>query len=138
MLGIWKWGLVVGALVVVSGCGGGYASSPHTTAQVPKQLATASVPGVGKVLVDNGRTVYILTKPGEKNVPCTAASGCTSAWPPVSQTFDGWRVYEYTGDSGSGQANGEGLKSFGGTWYALRPSGRPVKQSSSGGGYRYP
>ena len=133
MLGIWKWGLVVGALVVVSGCGGGYAPSPHTTAPVSKQLAPASVPGVGTVLVDNGRTVYVLTKPGEKNVSCTAASGCTAAWPPVSRTFDGWRVYEYTGDSGSGQANGEGLKSFGGTWYALTPSGQLAKQSSSGG-----
>ena len=61
------------------------------------------------------------------------------AWPePVSPAFKGWRLYEYTGDTGSGQANGQGLKSYGGTWYALDASGRPVKRSSSSsypGGY---
>jgi hypothetical protein len=41
-------------------------------------------------------------------------------------------MYEYTGDSGSGQANGEGIKSFGGTWYVLNPSGQPVKSKSGG------
>ena len=58
--------------------------------------------------------------------------------PLLSTTYKGWRVYEYTGDTGSGQANGQGLKSFGGTWYVLNASGQPVKTSSSGGGYGYP
>jgi predicted lipoprotein with Yx(FWY)xxD motif len=99
----------------------------------------ASVSGVGKVLVDGkGRTVYILTKAGTKNVPCTDASGCTAVWLPVPAPYKGWRLYEYTGDSGSGQANGEGLQSYGGTWYVLNASGVPVKQSSSVGGYGYP
>lgn len=143
MLGVSNRGLVVGALVVLSGvvagCGSGYGSAPATTAtHTTSRFTTASVPGVGTVLVDGGRTIYVLTKPGEKNVPCTAASGCTSAWPPVTGAYKGWRVYEYTGDTGSGQANGEGLKSYGGTWYALDASGRPVETSSSGGGYGYP
>jgi hypothetical protein len=47
-------------------------------------------------------------------------------------TYNGWLMYEYTGDSGSGQANGEGIKSFGGTWYVLNPSGQPVKSKSGG------
>ena len=130
--------------VALAGCGGGYGSGPattavHTTVQTPAHFTTANVSGVGTVLVDGkGRTVYVLTKNGKTNVPCTGASGCTAVWPPVSGAFKGWRPYEYTGDTGSGQANGQGLKSFGGTWYVLGPSGQPVKTSSSSGGYGYP
>ena len=119
------------------------------------------------MLVDGkGRTVYILTKAGTKNVPCTDASGCTDVWPDLSlpdgtsvatagmgakasllgtqnangetyPTYNGYLLYEYGGDGDAGQANGEGIKSFGGTWYALSPSGDPVKKSSGSGGYGY-
>lgn len=180
MLGISNRGLVVGAIVVLAGvaagCGGGYGSSPtttraagtHKTVQASTRFSTADVSGVGTVVVDGkGRTVYILTKDGKTNVPCTDESGCTAAWPDLPlkdgvmaakagngimasmlstkkssdgetyPTYNGWLMYEYTGDSGSGQANGQGIKSFGGTWYVLDPSGKPVT-SSSGGGYHYP
>lgn len=49
-------------------------------------------------------------------------------------TINGWLVYEYSGDSGPGQANGQGIKSFGGTWYVLNASGNPIKSSSGGSG----
>ena len=61
-------------------------------------------------------------------------------------TYNGWLMYEYTGDSGPAQGHGEGIQSFGGTWYALSPSGNPVTSSggatgsttgSSSGGYGY-
>ena len=39
------------------------------------------------------------------------------------------------GDSAAGQANGEGITSFGGTWYVLDPSGMAVKQSGGSSGY---
>jgi hypothetical protein len=138
MLGIPNRGLVVGAIVaaigLVAGCGGstGGVAGAHKTSQ----FGTANVSGVGTVVVDGeGRTVYVLTKNGTTNLPCTAASGCRTVWPPVG-TYKSWHLYEYTGDSGSGQANGQGITSFGGTWYALSPSGQPVKSSSSsGGGY---
>lgn len=118
------------------------------------------------VVDGSGRTVYILTSGSRKNVPCTDASGCTKVWPDLPlpsgksaakagmglnasllgtkklgdgetyPTYGGWLMYEYTGDSSPGQANGEGIKSFGGTWYALSPSGQPVTSmsGSSGGG----
>jgi predicted lipoprotein with Yx(FWY)xxD motif len=138
------------AVFALAACAGGYsspASAPPTTTNTSgsngnaAKFSTANVSGVGRVVVDGkGRTVYILTSSRMKNVPCTDASGCTGVWPPVTATYKGWRVYEYTGDTGSGQANGQGLKSFGGTWYVLNSSGQPVKQSSSGGGggYQYP
>jgi predicted lipoprotein with Yx(FWY)xxD motif len=125
------------------------------------------------VVDGRGRTVYILTSSGHTNVPCTDASGCTKLWPDLPlpdgtaaakagpgleasllgtkklsegetyPTYNGWLMYEYSGDSGPGQAKGQGIKSFGGTWYVLDASGNPVTPSSggsggSGGGGGYP
>jgi hypothetical protein len=41
-------------------------------------------------------------------------------------TYNGWLMYEFSGDGGPGQGKGQGIKSFGGTWYALSPAGTPV------------
>ena len=41
-------------------------------------------------------------------------------------TYNGWLMYEYTGDTGPDQVNGQGISSFGGTWYILSPSGDPL------------
>ena len=128
-------------------------------------FSVASVSGVGNVVVDaKGRTVYVLTSGSMKNVPCTDGNGCTKLWPDLSlpdgvsaakagsglnasllgtkpsngetyPTYNGWLMYEYSGDSSPGDANGQGIKSFGGTWYVLDASGNPVKSSGSGGGY---
>jgi predicted lipoprotein with Yx(FWY)xxD motif len=119
-----------------------------------------------------GYTVYILTADGHHNVACTDATGCTKVWPDLPlpdgvsaatagpgveanllkakkssdgetyPTYNGWLMYEYAADSGPAQANGQGIKSFGGTWYALSPSGTPVIQktspsSGSSNGYNY-
>lgn len=116
------------------------------------------------VVDGRGRTVYILTTGGHANVPCTDTSGCTKVWPDLPlpsgtsaakagmgikpsllqakklsdgntyPTYNRWLIYEYTGDSSAGQANGEGINSFGGTWYALSPSGQPIKSKSGGSG----
>lgn len=144
-------------------------ASSGTPSSPGAKFSTARVSGVGTVVVDGrGRTVYILTSGGHTNVPCTAASGCTKLWPtlPLSggmttasagtgikasllgtktlngktyPTYNGWLMYEYSGDSGPGHANGERIKSYGGTWYALKASGKPVTSksggSSGGGGY---
>jgi predicted lipoprotein with Yx(FWY)xxD motif len=150
---------------------GGASSSPGT------MFSAANVPGLGSVVVDGkGRTVYLLTG-SQKNLPCDDASGCTKVWPDLAlpdgtsaatagpglqqsllgtmklssgetyPTYGGYLMYEFTGDSGPGQGAGQGIKSFGGTWYALTPAGTPVgaaaaggssnttTKSSSGGGY---
>lgn len=112
------------------------------------------------VVDGRGRTVYLLTSGDHTNVPCDDASGCTKVWPdlPLPQgtssakagnglqasllstmklsdgetypTYNGWLMYEYVGDSGPGQAHGEGIQSFGGTWYAISPAGTPVTAPS--------
>ena len=108
------------------------------------------------VVDGNGRTVYLLTSGGHTNVPCDDASGCTKVWPDLPfpggvssatagngvrpsllgtmklsdgetyPTYNGWLMYEFSGDSGLGQGKGQGIHSFGGTWYAISPAGTPV------------
>lgn len=119
------------------------------------------------VVDGKGRTVYILTSGAKKNVPCTDASGCTAVWPDLPlpdgtsaakagmglhasllgtmkesdgetyPTYNGYLLYEYASDAGPGQANGQGLTSFGGTWYVLSPSGNPITSGGSAGGGGY-
>jgi predicted lipoprotein with Yx(FWY)xxD motif len=106
----------------------------------------------GKILVDSsGKVLYFLTDTNGKSFAC--ANGCTGLWPPLftkgkpragsgaagkklgtvkrgarlQVTYDGHPLYLYAGDSRSGQVNGEGIKSFGGTWYVLSSTGSAVK-----------
>jgi predicted lipoprotein with Yx(FWY)xxD motif len=142
----------------------GSSGKPSTSFSSAKVSGVGSV-----LVDGSGRTVYILTADGKTNVPCDDASGCTGMWPDLPlpdgssgakagtgvkasllgtkklsdgetyPTYHGWLVYEYSGDSGPGQSNGQGIKSFGGTWYVLNSSGNPVTTmsggSSGGGGY---
>jgi predicted lipoprotein with Yx(FWY)xxD motif len=117
----------------------------------------------------NERTVYVLTFGTRKNMPCTSSTACTDVWPslPLTSatsapkagsginssmlgttelndgktypTYNGWLMYEYSGDSGPDRAGGEGISSYGGTWCVLSPSGQPITasaaNSSGGNGY---
>ena len=123
-----------------------------------------------------GQTLYLLTSEQGGKITCTQANGCTTAWPETTLpagmtaakagsgvqgsllgtvrdasgglevTYNHWPLYTYAGDSGPGVAHGQGLTSFGGTWYVLSASGNPVtasqaqagnSSSSPGGGYGY-
>src|SRR3984893_8596379 len=118
------------------------------------------------------QTLYMLTSETGGKITCTQANGCTQAWPEtllkngataatvgsgaqssllgtvkdasgnLEVTYNHWPLYTFSGDSGTGVAKGQGLTSFGGTWYVLNGSGNPVTGSSSGtassgGGYGY-
>jgi predicted lipoprotein with Yx(FWY)xxD motif len=118
-----------------------------------------------------GQTLYMLTSEKGGKITCTQANGCTQAWPEtlltngataakagsgvqssllgtvkdasgnLEVTYNHWRLYTFSGDSGPGAAKGQGLTSFGGTWYVLNGSGNPVTSpsgnASPGGGYGY-
>ena len=103
-----------------------------------------------------GQTLYMLTSEKGGKITCTASNGCTKAWPEIDLpsgvtaakagagvqasllgtvkgadgtevTYNGWPLYTFVGDSGAaGVAKGQGLTSFGGTWYVLNSSGNPV------------
>src|ERR1700744_2120156 len=161
VLGGWllAGGLGLGTAATVAACGssssGPAAGSPSSTAPAGASSAAAatisvkSVSGVGTVLVNGqGQTLYMLTSEKGGKITCTEANGCTKAWPEtlltsgattaedgsgkLEVTYNHWPLYTFSGDSGPGAAQGQGLTSFGGTWYVLNGSGNPVTSSSSG------
>jgi predicted lipoprotein with Yx(FWY)xxD motif len=57
-------------------------SSPTANADAAITVATASLPGVGTVLVNgNGQTLYLLSSEQGGKLTCTDANGCTKVWP---------------------------------------------------------
>ena len=124
---------------------------------------------LGPVLVDSlGFTVYLVTADSKDHSTCSAQ--CLQRWPlvpapvgsDVSQapgisaalattratsgalmlTAGGWPLYTFIKDAAPGQVSGEGVTAFGGTWYAVSPSGEPVMAppsapatTTSGGAY---
>jgi predicted lipoprotein with Yx(FWY)xxD motif len=109
--------------------------------------------GLGAVLVNSqGRTLYHLITESATKISCTGP--CASTWPPLTvasgqqpqagagvtgtltavdrpdgtkqAAFDGQPLYTYSGDSKTGDTNGEGI---GGVWHVIK-----VSASSSGAG----
>jgi len=106
--------------------------------------------------------VYLLTadKPGHSS----CSTQCLQYWPPVAApagasvpsvggisaalaeaktttgapmlTAGGWPLYTFVKDKAPGDVAGQGVKSFGGTWYAVSPSGAAVTAppATTGGG----
>jgi predicted lipoprotein with Yx(FWY)xxD motif len=117
-------------------------------------ITTASASGSKFLISGTGHAVYLWAKDGKNSSACTGA--CASAWPPVPATgkvtaaggavssdlgtitrsdgtkqvtYDGHPLYYFAGDSGAGQANGQGSDSFGAKWWLVAPSGASVTGS---------
>ena len=101
-----------------------------------------------KIVVDaHGRTLYALSPETTHHLLCRS-SECLHAWPPLTVhsrkgkltagsgvhghlgilrrsngtfqvTLGGLPLYHFSGDSAKGAANGENVKSFGGTWHVI-------------------
>jgi predicted lipoprotein with Yx(FWY)xxD motif len=57
-------------------------SSPAANADAAITVATASIPGVGTVLVNGkGQTLYLLSSEQGGKLTCTDENGCTKVWP---------------------------------------------------------
>ena len=119
-------------------------------------VKTADDPSLGTILVDaDGKTLYTLTN-GTVAVACTG--GCLTAWPPallpagtttatgsagvtklgttpsgtdLQVTHDGLPLYRFAADTAAGDANGDGISSFGGTWHVVKISGAASDNSTS-------
>jgi predicted lipoprotein with Yx(FWY)xxD motif len=155
-----------------SGTAGSAGSSPSSAVTVSARnvpgLGTVLVNG-------QGQTLYLLTSEKGGKITCTGGNGCTKIWPGITLpqgttaakagsgvissllgtvkdasanlevTCNGWPLYSYAADSGPGVAHGQGIATFGGTWYVLNASGDPVtgksqpsgSSSSSGSGDGY-
>src|SRR4051794_22576424 len=137
---------------------GGGTSTGTTAASGAAAIATAKVPGVGTVLTNSdGQTLYLFQ--ADTGTKSTCSGECASLWPPVTTTgdatatmgatssmlgtttrddgttqvtYNGHPIYTYSGDTTSGQANGEGLNTYGGLWYAVTTSGTAAMSSGSG------
>ena len=142
-----------------TGSGGGTGT---TTAGSGDTLAVADT-SLGSVLVDgDGMTVYLLTADSPDTSSCAAQ--CLGDWPAVAPatgtpklgpgvvakvgqtttpdgtkilTAGGWPLYTFIQDQAPGDVTGEGVQSYGGVWYAVSPSGQPVKAASSSSGRSY-
>jgi predicted lipoprotein with Yx(FWY)xxD motif len=109
----------------------------------------------------SGRTLYTLSSEQGGKVTCTSSGGCTAAWPPTELpagvstatagsgvkksllgtakapdgstyvTYGSYPLYAFAGDSGPGQAKGQGITHFGGTWYVIDADGTPVASTAS-------
>jgi predicted lipoprotein with Yx(FWY)xxD motif len=115
---------------------------------------------LGTILADSkGLTLYTLTSAGQP-LPCTGA--CVSVWPPLEVptgatptgaagvtglgttpapdgnqlvTFQGKPLYRFATDKDSGDAYGQGIKSFGGVWNVQQLTAASPAPAGSGGGY---
>lgn len=108
-------------------------------------VATATNSKFGLVLVESkGLTLYTLTKNGQ---PVACSGPCARAWPPLlltsgattatgsaditglgtvsangglQVTKDGAPLHRFAGDRAPGDANGDGITSFGGVWHVVK------------------
>jgi len=132
------------------GGGGGTTSTTASSGGAAAVVSVAKNPKLGvSILVDSkGNTLYYFEKDKGGKSACYGA--CASVWPPYATsgtpkgtggaqasklgttqrtdgttevTYAGWPLYTYQGDQQPGQANGNDLKQFGATWYALTPAG---------------
>jgi predicted lipoprotein with Yx(FWY)xxD motif len=110
------------------------------------------VSGFGRILVTgSGITLYLLTSdpPGGSN--CTGP--CSLSWPPLEVSgrmkagpgihpallssfgrsdggrqvlYDKHALYTFEEDTGPGMVSGQGVATYGGTWWVVSPSGQAV------------
>ncbi|MEZ0074099.1 hypothetical protein [Planotetraspora sp. GP83] len=135
----------------------GYPASPTSPLLLsptgPARIDVAETK-LGKVLVGlEGRTLYLFTK--DTNGKSTCVGACATAWPPVltlgrpqagtgvradliggfkredgmtQVTYNHHPLYYYAKDEKAGDTKGQGVKDFGGEWYAVTPEGKKAKK----------
>jgi len=139
-------GVTVVAFVLVT------AAIAAATPTARSATVTTARTGLGRIIVDgSGRSLYLFEKDKHGRSACSGA--CVHYWPPLltngrsiaikgakpsllgsfrradgsrQVSYAGHPLYFFVGDTRSGQTNGEGLKDFGASWYALTPSGKKI------------
>lgn len=132
--------------------GGSSAAGPSATVETHSG-------GLGTYLTDgSGKTLYLFAS--DHGGKSTCSGSCVSVWPPLvakgtpsatgaaktsmvatitrsdgskQVTYGGHPLYYFSGDSASGDTNGQGVNGFGAKWWVVAPSGAAITQSSGGG-----
>jgi predicted lipoprotein with Yx(FWY)xxD motif len=137
-----------------SGSGGYGSGGAAPTSNPPSDVATVTTAStkLGMILVDgSGRTLYLFEKDQPNQSACSSA--CVAAWPvdpssgtpkagggvkasllgtisrsdnTTQVTYNHHPLYYYSGDSGAGQQNGQGVDAFGAAWFVVAPNGAKV------------
>jgi len=113
---------------------------------------TTAHTALGRILVDGrGHSLYLFEKDTRGRSACSGL--CATYWPPLLMngkptaikgasrsllgsirradgsrqvSYAGHPLYFFSGDTGRGQTNGEGLQDFGAGWYALTAAGKKI------------
>jgi predicted lipoprotein with Yx(FWY)xxD motif len=130
-------------------------------APAAQALQSTTLPSLGSVLTGfSGRTLYYLSTETPSSLQCTGS--CTTTWPPLEiaggatptlasgvagelttlsrsdgstqLVYDGHPVYYYSGDSGVGQSNGQGVD---GTWFVMSVAAETNAVTTTTGGSGY-
>jgi predicted lipoprotein with Yx(FWY)xxD motif len=146
-------GVLVGCLAIAS------LAATVLAASTALSIGSAPNATLGKQVVINvqGRTLYSLHPETTRHLLCKSKA-CFKFWPPVTVassttklkagsgvqghlgilrrsggllqvTLRGMPLYRFANDHAKGQANGEGIKGFGGTWHAVSASSGATSKS---------
>jgi predicted lipoprotein with Yx(FWY)xxD motif len=127
---------------------------PTTTSAAPTALITTKQGKLGTILAYGPKKLTVYLFEGDKGGASSCSGECASVWPPVSGhpqvsgqavsshlgtitradgttqvTYNGHPLYLYAKDKDDGDSYGQGIKSFGASWYVLTPSGNKVDTS---------
>lgn len=159
--GVLAGGAII-ALAACGSSGSSSSSKPSSSSSSSSPASVAAVKTstnskFGNILVDgSGRTVYTLTNGGAA-VACTGQ--CLAFWPPVIApaasstvtaagvsslgtiagpggkqiTYRALPLYTFANDKAPGDATGDGVSSFGGTWQVVKIGGASSGSTSGGG-----
>lgn len=153
------YAVIAGALALVAAVTA-IALAQGTTTPTVGSASNAKL-GVKVVVNAQGHTLYALSPETSSHLLCKSAE-CLGNWPPLTVrsskvklkdgagvqgrlglvrrgrssfqvTLRGMPLYRFAGDHGKDESNGEGIKSFGGTWHAATAqSGATPKATQPG------
>jgi predicted lipoprotein with Yx(FWY)xxD motif len=130
--------------------GGGSSPAAQTTSAA---LITTKHGAAGTILSLGPKQMTVYLFEGDRGARSNCTGACAQVWPPVmgtpkagggamtadlgtiaraggrQVTYRGHPLYRYVKDQDHGDSYGQGIKSFGAEWYALRPSGQKAEGS---------
>ena len=134
--------------------------APEPAAMEGTQVGVAQEEPYATFLADvDGRPLYLFTA-DTQGQSSACYDECATAWPPLlttsdpraaapaveasmlgtverrdgsmQVTYNGWPLYYYQQDPGSGEVTGQDVHSFGGEWYLVSPEGATIEAESDG------